>query len=103
MPCAAFPLQGVGATPGCVRRRGRLAEMLLERGKLDEAETLLRNILGYVESTQVGAAGTVVVGGGADGRGRRAERRATPVARMLSGRRPRAQAAACHVQLPLSA
>ena len=45
--------QGVGATPGCVRRRGRLAEMLLEEGRLDEAEGLLRGILSYVESTQV--------------------------------------------------
>jgi hypothetical protein len=47
-------LQGVGATPGCVRRRGRLAEMQLELGRLDEAEALLRSILAYVESAQVG-------------------------------------------------
>lgn len=51
-------LQGVGATPGCVRRRSRLAEMLLERDRVDDAEKLLRNILGYVESTQVGEADT---------------------------------------------
>ena len=50
---AAIHEQGVGATPGCVRRRSRLAEMLLERDRVDDAEKLLRNILGYVESTQV--------------------------------------------------
>lgn len=44
--------QGVGATPGCVRRRGRLAEMHLEQGNVDQAERLLRAILAYVESTQ---------------------------------------------------
>lgn len=44
--------QGVGATPGCVRRRSRLAEMLLERDRVEDAEKLLRNILGYVVSTQ---------------------------------------------------
>lgn len=48
----------MGATPGCVRRRSRLAEMLLERDRVEDAEKLLRNILGYVESTQVGEAGT---------------------------------------------
>ena len=60
-PCPLLPLlpphpgqQGVGATPGCVRRRGRLAEMQLELGRLDEAEVLLRSILTYVESAQVG-------------------------------------------------
>ena len=53
IPACPFS-QGVGATPGCVRRRGRLAEMLLERDRVDDAEKLLRNILGYVESTQVG-------------------------------------------------
>lgn len=58
-PCLTYPpippfLQGVGATPGCVRRRGRLAEMQLEEGRVEEAEKLLRNILAYVESTQVG-------------------------------------------------
>ncbi len=45
-------VQGVGATPGCVRRRGRLAEMHLEQGNVDQAERLLRAILAYVESTQ---------------------------------------------------
>jgi hypothetical protein len=49
-----FP-QGVGATPGCVRRRGRLAEMLLELGRAAEAERLLRAVLEYVESAQAGA------------------------------------------------
>lgn len=47
--------QGVGATPGCVRRRGRLAEMHLEQGNAAEAERLLRAILAYVESTQARA------------------------------------------------
>lgn len=47
------PPQGIGATPGCVRRRGRLAEMQLEQGRVEEAEKLLRGILAYVESAQV--------------------------------------------------
>lgn len=46
--------QGVGAASGCLRRRARLAEMRLEMGQLDAAEVLLRKILEYVETAQVG-------------------------------------------------
>ncbi len=43
----------MGATAGCLRRRARLAEMLLDMGELDEAEKLLRRVLEYVEAAHV--------------------------------------------------